>query len=74
MKCILLLQDGRWVEQELPNEFLMYADKNLDKIQRKGRVVVDILDENTEVEVEYDCKDILLDYMFFNPGFMRSRS
>jgi len=74
MMCLLILTDGRWREQELPDEFLMHADKNLDKVQRQGRIVINILDEDTEIEVEYDCKDILMDYCWFNGKFCRSDS
>jgi len=73
MMCLLILTDGRWREQELPDEFLMQADKRLHH-RGDERVVVTILDEDTEVEVEYDCKDILMDYCWFNGKFCRSDS
>jgi hypothetical protein len=74
MMCLLILNDGRWREQELPDEFLMQADRNLDRIQRQGRIVITILDEATEVEVEYDCKDVLMDYCWFGRKGMGGNS
>ena len=74
MMCLLRLTDGRWREQELPNEFLMQADRNLDRIQRQGRLVITILDQNTGERAEYDCKDVLMDLTWFNGGFCRSES
>jgi hypothetical protein len=65
MICILVLSDGRWVEKELLDEFLTLVDQDLTLIQKRGGVVINLLDEDTEIEREYDCKDILLDYMYF---------
>jgi len=74
MICLLWLTDGRWLEKELPDEFLMQADHALNKCDRKGRVVISVLDEATETEIEYDCKDILMEYEFFNSEFLRKKS
>lgn len=74
MLCLLWLTDGSWREQELPDEFLMQADRNLDYCSRQGIVNIEITDGETGEKREHDCKDILMDIGFFNGEFLRSRS
>jgi hypothetical protein len=52
----------------------MESDKALDVCGRQGILLVNILDEDTEQEIEYECEDVLMEYDFFNSACMRSEN